>query len=166
MKELITDLKRKILMALGIGILRIIDDTKKIQKVQISLMENETHNDVDRYQDYGFSSVPVSGCQALLVSLGGSRDNSIVIATEDTRYRPINLNAGEVVIYNNFGDKIHFKQNRIIEITAPNVKINGNLQVTGDILDNSGTNTRTVAGMRSQYNGHTHPGGSTPSLPM
>jgi phage gp45-like len=166
MNQVINELKRKILLSVGIGILRIIDDTKKIQKCQISLMDNETHSNVDRYQEYGFSSVPLPGAQAVAVSIAGSRDNSIIIATEDGRYRPLNLNAGEVTIYNQFGDKIVIKQNRTIEITAPNVIINGNLQVTGNILDNSGTNTRTVSGMRTQYNGHTHPGGSIPNLQM
>lgn len=156
MNQLINELKRKILLAVGIGILRIIDDTKKIQKCQISLMDNETHSNVDRYQEYGFSSVPLPGAQAVAVSIAGSRDNSIIIATEDGRYRPLNLNPGEVTIYNQLGDKIVIKQNRTIEITAPNVIINGNLQVTGNILDNSGTNTRTVSGMRAQYNGHHH----------
>jgi hypothetical protein len=32
------------------------------------------------------------------------------------------------------------------------------LKVSGDIRDLFGTNTRTVAGMRTQYNGHTHSG--------
>lgn len=156
MNQVINELKRKILLAVGIGILRIIDDTKKIQKCQISLMDNETHSNIDRYQEYGFSSVPLPGAQAVAVSIAGSRDNSIIIATEDGRYRPLNLNAGEVTIYNHLGDKIVIKQNRTIEITAPNVIINGNLQVTGNILDNSGTNTRTVSGMRAQYNAHHH----------
>ncbi|SAK88364.1 Bacteriophage Mu Gp45 protein [Caballeronia temeraria] len=41
------------------------------------------------------------------------------------------------------------------------------LKCTGDILDNCNTNTRTMAGMRTVANGHTHPinnvqtGGST-----
>ena len=38
------------------------------------------------------------------------------------------------------------------------------LKVSGNIIDNYATNTRTMEGMRSQYNAHTHPdpqGGST-----
>lgn len=166
MNQVINELKRKILLAVGIGILRIIDDTKKIQKCQISLMDNETHSNVDRYQEYGFSSVPLPGAQAVAVSIAGSRDNSIIIATEDGRHRPLNLNAGEVTIYNHLGDKIVIKQNRTIEITAPNVIINGNLQVTGNILDNSGTNTRTVSGMRTIFNTHQHAGGAVSDTQM
>lgn len=168
MNQLINELKRKILLAVGIGILRIIDDTKKIQKCQISLMDNETHSNVDRYQEYGFSSVPLPGAQAVAVSIAGSRDNSIIIATEDGRYRPLNLNPGEVTIYNQFGDKIVIKQNRTIEITAPNIKlignvrIEGNLETTGNIdgygyiRDSATTNTKTMADMRNIYNGHHH----------
>jgi uncharacterized protein involved in type VI secretion and phage assembly len=48
-----------------------------------------------------------------------------------------------------------------------NTQINGTLKASGDITDNSGSNSRTMAGMRSVYNTHTHPvanvqgGGST-----
>ncbi len=54
---------------------------------------------------------------------------------------------------------------------AANTQINGTLKVSGDITDNSGTNARTVAGMRTQYNGHYHAdpqGGNTgtPSASM
>jgi phage gp45-like len=31
------------------------------------------------------------------------------------------------------------------------------LEVTGDIIDNAGTNTNTVAEMRAIYDGHNHP---------
>ena len=45
-----------------------------------------------------------------------------------------------------------------------NIQINGTLKVSGDITDNSGMNTDTVAGMRNVFNSHTHSdpqGGST-----
>ncbi len=52
-----------------------------------------------------------------------------------------------------------------------NTQINGTLKVSGDITDNSGTNSATMATMRTAYNGHTHvdpQGGNTsgPSTSM
>ena len=67
-----------------------------------------------------------------------------------------------------------------VTINAPTAIVNSSISVTmntpilkvsGDILDNSATNTRTMAQMRSVYNSHTHSdpqGGNTgtPSSPM
>ena len=39
-----------------------------------------------------------------------------------------------------------------------NTQVNGTLKASGDITDNSGSNGRTMAGMRSIYNSHTHGG--------
>ena len=60
-----------------------------------------------------------------------------------------------------------------VTVNAPTAIVNSStsvtmntpiLKVSGDILDNSATNTRTMAQMRSVYNSHTHPdpqGGNT-----
>jgi len=67
-----------------------------------------------------------------------------------------------------------------VTVNAPTAIVNSStsvtmntpiLKVSGDILDNSATNTRTMAQMRSVYNSHTHSdpqGGNTgtPSSPM
>lgn len=52
-----------------------------------------------------------------------------------------------------------------------NITVMGNIKASGDITDTYQTNTRTMAGMRTVYNGHTHSdpqGGnvSTPSADM
>lgn len=41
-------------------------------------------------------------------------------------------------------------------ITCPDVLITGNLRVDGDITDNAGSNSDTIAEMREIYNIHTH----------
>ncbi len=180
MNPLVQELKRKIAMAIGLGNLDKINDNAPLQKVQVSMLEDETHSDYDRIQEYGFTSVPLPGCQAVVVCVGGGRDNGIVVGTEDRRHRLKDLQPGEVAIYNNLGNFIklkadgtmHVKSSHNVQVEAPTVTITGNLNVQGNITANGNiTDTatgsgRSMASMRTIYNTHTHPEtGSTTTSP-
>jgi phage baseplate assembly protein V len=170
MSQLVQELKRKIAMAIGLGDLTKINDNAPLQKIQVNMLEGETHSDYDRVQEYGFTSVPLPGAQAVVVCVGGGRDNGIVVGTEDRRHRLKNLEAGEVAIYNNLGNFIklkadgtmHVLSSHNVQVEAPTVTITGNLQVNGNIVANGNItdqNTgsgRSMASMRSLYNSHTH----------
>lgn len=180
MSELLKEARRKILMMIGLGTLEKINDSTPIQKVQTAMLEDEVHTDYDRMQEYGFTSVPLPGCQAVVACVGGARDNGVIIATEDRRYRPKDLAEGEVVLYDTHGNfiklqadgKIIIRSFLNVTIEAPNVTLTGNLQVNGNITANGNIkdlNTgsgRSMASMRTIYNTHTHPEtGSTTTSP-
>lgn len=58
--------------------------------------------------------------------------------------------------------KVAVKEGHITMTSPVEVVINSPLlKVSGDILDNYGTNVRTAAGMRAVYNGHHHSGVQT-----
>ena len=99
--------------------------------------------------------------------------------------RPLTVPSGEFWLQHASGSKLKFHNDGTVELisigtltsSAPqwnhtgNVQVTGNIMTTGDITDQIGTNSRTIAGMRSQYNSHTHSdpqGGSvgTPSATM
>lgn len=158
------------------AVLSLIDDAAKLQRVQIQMMADEERGDVERFQDYGFTSAPFPGAEAVALSVGGSRSHMVVIAVEDRRYRLTGLEAGEVAIYTDEGDKIVLKRGREIGVTAgtrviidtPDTLIKGNLHVEGDttcdgdVSDHAGS----MQEMRGIYNGHTHPEtGSTTNAP-
>lgn len=180
MQKILRPLSRRLKMMLGRGIINLIDDSKAIQEMQISLLANETRSSVQRFQNYGVSSHPHDGSEALAVFLGGSRDNGIILAVDDKRYRIKSLEKGEVVIYTDEGDKIHLKRGNNIEIqtgtleinasseikmTAPEIKLNASNEIladtplfkaSGNIWDNYTTNSFNLAGMRNQYDSHRH----------
>jgi phage baseplate assembly protein V len=158
------------------AVLALIDDAAKLQRVQIQLMADEERGDVERFQNYGFTSVPFPGAEAVALSVGGSRSHMVVIAVEDRRYRLTSLEEGEVAIYTDEGDKIVLKRGGEIEVTAgtrviidtPDTLIKGNLHVEGDTTcdgDVSDANG-SMQEMRDTYNGHAHPEtGSTTNTP-
>lgn len=63
-------------------------------------------------QHYGYTSRPLEGAEAIIIRDG---NHIVMIASDDRRYR-ISLEAGEVALYTDEGDKIHLKRNRHIEI--------------------------------------------------
>lgn len=152
-------------LAVGRAILRSVNDSAKRQLVQIEALKGEVKDNVERVQEYGFTSVPLPGAQAVFVCVGGNRDHPVVIAADDPRHRVKGLKSGEVAIYTDEGDTILLKRGNEIEITTTKLTVKAAeavrmetpiLEVTGHIIDQAGSGGFSMAAMRSIYNGHTH----------
>jgi phage baseplate assembly protein V len=159
---------RRIMLSIGRGILRLVDDTAGLQIVQVSLLAEETRGQVERVQQYGLTSHPLPGADVVLLAIGGSRDHPVAAAIDDRRHRLTGLQPGEVALYTDEGDSVVLKRGRIVEITAgarlriasPLVEIDSpRVEITGDLVDQlGGDNELTVREMRDIYNGHRHGG--------
>lgn len=66
-------LRRRIANAIGRAVIRLVDDAAHTQLLQLTALADETHDRVERYQEYGFTSRPHPGAHAVLVALGGNR---------------------------------------------------------------------------------------------
>ena len=106
------------------AVLNVVDDEGNMQRVQISLLEDEVIDDVERFQDYGFTSVPEEGSEATVVFVGADRSHPIVVVADDRRVRKKGLNPGEVAVYHKNGDFIHLKNEKEIEIKTTTFKVN------------------------------------------
>lgn len=164
--KMINPLKRRALLTIGRAVLSAAaDDSKKMQLLQVSLLAGETKDDVERFQNYGFTSVPLEGAEACAVFVGGDRDHGIIIAVDDRRYRLKGLAAGEVALYTDEGDKLVFKRGGKLEITtsaeckviSPKTIIDSAAVEIG-----SGTLEKIINGETFQtlFNSHTHVSGS------
>ena len=152
---------------------------QRIQRVNAEALAGEQLQDVELVQQFGFTSAPPAGAQLVLLPLGGRTSASVIVATEHGAYR-LQLGAqGECAIYNQWGDLVHLKQDRSMHVVAalkvvmdtPFLQVNGEIKATGhitsdlDVRDQAGT--KSMAGMRSVYNTHTHtdPQGGAVSVP-
>lgn len=127
------------------AIVRLVNDGAKLQAVQLGVLADETREGCERFQEYGFTSVPLPGAEAVVLFVGGRRDHGLVVAVDDRRHRKIGLQPGESAIYTDEGDYVILKRGRIVEVKAGtklrvdaplaeltgNVTIAGTLQVTG-----------------------------------
>lgn len=166
-------LQRGLRQLVARAVLTLVDDSRKLQALQVTLYDDELRDDVERFQNYGFTSHPLPGAEAVAVCVSGNRDHAVVIAVDDRRYRLKPLQAGEVAIYTDEGDKIVLKRGGTIEVTAstkvrlvaPTVELTGNLQVAGQI-----TATGDVVGVGKSLSTHVHggvqTGGGTTGAPV
>lgn len=166
MKKMIDPLRKRVMTLAARAIIKLVNDATAIQKIQATVLNNEVRENNERFQEYGFTSVPISGAEGVILRMGSNSDHGIIIATEDRRYRLRNLESGEVAIYTDEGDYIKLGRDNHITIQTTTLTVNGNMEVTGDILDNAGSNSNNIAAMRSIFNLHKHGGGPVPDTTM
>jgi phage baseplate assembly protein V len=111
-------MRRSIQNMVGRAILSAIDDSTGIQSLQIEGLADEIHDNVERLQDYGFTSVPLAGAEAAVVFVGGLRSHGLVVAVGDRRYRIKGLKPGEVAVYDDQEQQIVLTRDGI-EIRSP-----------------------------------------------
>ena len=126
-------LSRRVKLAVGRAVLQLVDDARKLQSVQVVGLRGEVLDEVERFQQYGFTSHPHPKAECVVLSVGGMRQHPIVIAIDDRRYRLIGLEEGEVGIYTDEDlvdapdddatrpHRIVLKRGRVVEIHADEI---------------------------------------------
>lgn len=106
------------------GQIKLVKSAAPIQQAQVDGLAGETLQDLSHLQNYGFTSNPPTGSEAVIIPLGGSTTHGVIVATEHGRFRIKNLQSGETAIYNDEGAKIVIKKGKIIEADCDVFKIN------------------------------------------
>ena len=152
-------LARRILLAIGVGQVRRVDDAGDLQRVQVSMLAAEDRDRVERYQPYGLSAHPLPGAEAVVVAIAGNRDHPVVIALDDRRHRPRDLQPGEVCLYSHIaGQRVTLLADGTIRIEGAAIQLIGPVAVTGDVTV-SGDVTAGAISLRTHR--HAQQGGGT-----
>lgn len=106
-----------------------VNSAPNISLAQVSGLSGEIVQDNELMQNFGFSSNPPIGSQAIILPLGGKTSQGVIIATEHSSYRIKNLKSGEVAIYTDEGDSIVLKRGHLIEVTTQTLKITATTKV-------------------------------------
>jgi phage baseplate assembly protein V len=104
----------RIRMMVARAVLGRVDDTPAMQTMQIDLLDGETQDGVERFQNYGFTSVPHPQAEVAVAFVGGLRSHGIVIAVGDRQFRLRGLETGEVAIYDDLDQVVHLKRDQIL----------------------------------------------------
>ncbi|MCW5666469.1 MAG: phage baseplate assembly protein V [Piscinibacter sp.] len=173
MNRLLAPLHRVMRQMVARAVVSLVDDSLKLQALQVELLADEVRDDVERFQQYGFTSHPHPGAEAIAACVSGNRDHAVVLSVDDRRYRLKALAAGEVALYTDEGDKIVLKRGGVIEVTAatkvrlvtPLVECTGNVTLAGTL-----TATVDVLGGGKSLKNHVHsgvePGGGNSGTPV
>jgi phage gp45-like len=148
----------------------------KLGFLQLKGSEGELKEDIRIYQQFGFVSFLPRGSEVVYLSIDGDHSESLAIASDlEQARKSIELEAGETAIYAAASDTyIRLKKDGEIVISAGsklkisgNVEIDGKLDVTGNIKDNSSSQSSTLKNLRDTYNTHSHPeNGAPPDQPV
>ncbi|WP_323878309.1 phage baseplate assembly protein V [Aeromonas hydrophila] len=177
-QKLLAPLSRRLRLIADRGIVTQVDDSRNRQNLQIKVLADEVADDVERFQNYGHTSVPPSGSENIVIGVGGARAGLVAIAVEHKGVRPKDLDEGDSCLYHLEGHRIILRKNGVVEIIAksviisasekitmmsPDTEIQGPLKVTGAISSDTDVTTGTIS-----LKGHIHDqsGGGQTSDPV
>ncbi|EHA6962338.1 phage baseplate assembly protein V [Vibrio parahaemolyticus] len=152
LEKMLSPIKRRIIGMLSRSIVTGIVEDLQRQNLQVSINAGESCDSIERFQNYGLSSYPTAGSEAILAALGGNLGNLVAIAVEDKKVRPQG-ESGDVFLYHLEGHKVRLTKDGKIIVTAtdvifeaansltiisPETLIQGPLHVTGGISTDLG----------------------------
>ena len=151
-QKLIAPLQRRLRLLADRAIVTLVNDSLQRQNLQLKVLADEGADDVERFQNYGHSSVPPVGSEAVVLGLGGARAGLVAIVVEDKSVRPKDLEAGDNCLYHLEGHRIILRKDGHIDIEAktvtlsasekytiisPDTEIQGPLHATGPITSDT-----------------------------
>jgi len=171
--KLIRDLRQRILLVVGRGVVQRIDDSGGVQQVQATFLSDEVHDKMEHMQAFGFVSHPPKGAEAVALFRGGRRETGVVICVAHRQYRLSALAEGAVAIHDQAGNKIVLNNDGTVDVDAATINLNGAVNISGDVIvdgkvsaANVEDNIGTLAAFRTAYNSHVHTAnGTSPPVP-
>lgn len=180
--KLIAPIARRVRLIARRAVVKLVYDDPKMQELQLAIFSGEVRDRVERFEDYGFTSHPFPDAEALVLALGGSSDHSVAVKVADRRFRLRSIAPGEVAVYDDQGQVLHFKRDKTVHVygvdhliadiiidaalTCPEATINAatKCQINSPQVNLSGDRLglRRLIDDRliAIFNGHTHPGDS------
>ena len=165
-QKLMAPMMRRLRLIADRAVVTMVTDSLQRQGLQLKVLADETADDVERFQNYGHTSVPPAGSEAIVLGIGGARAGLVAIAVEDKSVRPKDLEAGDNCLYHLEGHRIILRKDGVIEIEAktvtltatekftiisPDNEIQGPLHVTGPISSDEDVTAGDIS-----LSGHDH----------
>lgn len=118
LRYLIRPLQTRIANSIARSVVTLVNDSRKQQLLQLGVLKGEDAEDGERFQDYGFFSVPLTGAEAVVLFPNGDRGHPLVVAVSDRRYRPTSGQPGEAGLHTDEGDEIRLARGHVIVVTT------------------------------------------------
>lgn len=177
-QKLLAPLQRRLRLIADRALVTLVNDALQRQNLQLKVLADEGADDVERFQNYGHTSVPPQGSEAIVLGLGGARAGLVAIAVEHKEFRPKGLEDGDSCLYHLEGHHVLLSKDGQLEIEAktviiratekltiisPDNEIQGPLHVTGLVTSDTDVKAGAVS-----LKGHKHnqSGGGQTSAPV
>lgn len=128
LNRLLAPIKRSLKLMISRGIMSFASDEHSRQNLQIRLQSDEIIDDAERFQNYGFSSVPSSG-EVIALEVGGKRSHIVVLVVDNKAVRPVGLKEGDVVVYHQEGHRLLLTEQGEIILSCKKFTVNAEERV-------------------------------------
>jgi len=126
-------------------------------------LKSDGYSNIHRIEPHGFSSMPVKGAKALLISPNSEADQAFVVGGEHPGLRPSDLPGGATAIYDSSGNIIKLIGTGIV-VQSGGVKMvisPDGVAITGGTITHNGKNIGDT-----HIHGGVVPGGGTTDVPV
>ncbi len=120
--KILAPIARRLGNMLARGSVAAADGAGKMRTLQIRMMSDETKDNVEHFEPYGFTSEVKPGSEPIAAFFDGDRSHGVVLVVADRRYRLTGLQSGEVALYDDQGQKVHLTRDGILIHTAKKIR--------------------------------------------
>ncbi len=144
LSKLLAPINRRIRQIATRAIVSAINTDTALVALTARVSESELLARLEYFEPYGFTASPPVGSEAIVLSLGGRREHTVVLQVANRQFRLKGLSTGDVALYNKNGDKIVLNNDGNAEVTVskkikmkcPNIELTGNVLITGNLTLN------------------------------
>lgn len=135
-QRMLAPIYRQIRLMFDRAIVTMVTDSLQRQNLQLKALADEAPDCVERFQNYGMTSVPPAGSEAIIASVGGKRAGLVAIVVEDKSVRPKGGKTGDVCMYHLEGHNLLFTKDGKAILTVKDVTLNVSEKLTIICPDN------------------------------
>lgn len=110
----------------------LVNASAKMQTAQVRLLAGEVKDNIEHFEPYGFTSNAHAGAEGIAAFFAGDRSHGVVLCIADRRFRLKELKPGEVALYTDEGDCLHFRRGRVLEIQTMTLRVTAGTAVEFD----------------------------------
>lgn len=118
MKDQLRRLMTKLQASITRGIIKLVDDGKQTQTVQVELRFDEIADAIEHFQPFGLSFNPTKDSEVLVLAIGSSQDNLVALTATDRSIRPTDIKEGEGGLYTPSGWKVFCDEDDVVNLAG------------------------------------------------
>lgn len=136
------------------GVIERVNDNRKTQRVQATLLSEECEDDIEMLQPYGLSFVPPIGSEFVALAVGGARSHTVGLGAGKPGDRPIGANAAEGGLYTSGTYRVFIDEDGVVHLGE---------RVADDYVALAAKVLTELQAIRTWANTHKHTGVTTGS---
>ena len=138
-------IRRRLMLLIGRAVIAAVRADGGRVELDLGQLEDEEPRDVELAEPWGFTSIPLPGAEALTLSVMGERGQRVAISMGDRRHRPRDGQPGESILFDDQGQRIGVRRDRLELVTPMKLVIEaGEIEIAAGSLTIGGKAVATI----------------------